>query len=386
MAVAWRAACETGVTQCYDLHVHRATDGAARLLRVNIEIELDANGRPVRGRGTHLDVTDLRSAEAAAQQANTFLNAILAASPDYTFVTTVDGGSVIYASPGKEVLGLVSERLATLGGSGLAELAHRDDRAAVDEAVAKATTVADGQVVQVQYRARHADGPWRWLSQRLTPFRRDGGGQVTEVLSVVRDVTDVVDAQDRLVHAARHDYLTGLANRALLVERLETALRRSRRDRREMAVLFCDLDGFKNVNDLGGHAAGDVVLTEVARRLVAVVRDGDVVARIGGDEFVIVVEPWNRSVAGSDVMAPSQSGRDLAHRVAQRVVEAVRRPVAVGGNSYAITGSVGIAYATVGGEPDGTPPLTADEILHRADMAMYRAKQKGKDHVAVFEL
>ncbi|MGH9089045.1 MAG: diguanylate cyclase domain-containing protein [Acidimicrobiales bacterium] len=388
---AWHTACERGEAQYFDLHVHRADDGATRLLRVSVEVELDGSGHPVHGRGTHLDITDVNAAQGAAQRANGFLNAILAATPDHTFVADVASGAVIYASPAKEVLGLASEELAALGVGGITELAHPDDRAAVTRAVGDATTLPDGEVVQVQYRARHADGQWRWLHQRVTPFRRGADGRAVEVLAVTRDVTDVVEAQQQLVHAAKHDYLTGLPNRALLLERLETSLRRSRHDRREVAVLFCDLDGFKRVNDVGGHAAGDAVLTEVARRLVAVVRDGDVVARMGGDEFVILIEPWNRSVAAAGRIRRargrrSQPGRELAHRVAERVVEAIRRPVAVDGRSYTITGSVGIAYAPVGAATRGAPVLSADEILHHADMAMYRAKERGKDHVAVFEV
>jgi diguanylate cyclase (GGDEF)-like protein len=111
----------------------------------------------------------------------------------------------------------------------------------------------------------------------------------------MRDITEAVDLQQRIEHHALHDGLTGLPNRALLIDRLTAALSRSARDRREVAVLFCDLDGFKRVNDTAGHAAGDAVLLEISRRLQGLLRADDTVARVGGDEFVVLVEPWNRA-------------------------------------------------------------------------------------------
>ena len=144
------------------------------------------------------------------------------------------------------------------------------------------------------------------------PFRRDDSGAVVEVLGVLRDITDVVQAEEQLSHGALHDPLTGLPNRALLLDRLEAALARSTREHREIAVLFCDLDGFKQVNDTAGHAAGDAVLIEAATRLGTVLREGDTVARVGGDEFVLVVEPWNRAhstTARAPTRAPNRGDR-----------------------------------------------------------------------------
>jgi GGDEF domain-containing protein len=196
-----------------------------------------------------------------------------------------------------------------------------------------------------------------------------------------------VQAEDRLTYAALHDDLTGLPNRALLVERLDAALTRSGRDGREVGVLFCDLDGFKNVNDTGGHAAGDAVLLEITRRLTSVLRDNDTVARVGGDEFVIVVEPWSRTN-----LVPEQSEhepgadryRELAVHVAERVAEALRLPITVDGVDHVVTASIGITYAKLppAGHPDG---ITADEMLQNADAAMYRAKDRGKDRYELFD-
>jgi GGDEF domain-containing protein len=130
-------------------------------------------------------------------------------------------------------------------------------------------------VLDLRYRLRHADGEWRWQSRHVVPFKRDKSGSVVEVLGVLRDITDVVAAEELLTHDALHDGLTGLPNRELLFDRLDADLIRSEREDRAIAVLFCDLDGFKQVNDTAGHAAGDGVLIETARRLQNTVRDGD---------------------------------------------------------------------------------------------------------------
>ncbi len=253
-----------------------------------------------------------------------------------------------------------------------------------------ARSLEDGQVLQIRYRLRHTDGTWHWFSRHVVPFRRDATGAVVEVLGVLRDITDVVLAEEQLSHGALHDPLTGLPNRALLLDRLEAALARSAREHREIAILFCDLDGFKQVNDSAGHAAGDAVLVQAATRLGAVVREGDTVARVGGDEFVLVVEPWNRA-HDDDSPNPeptTEAGRTFPLKVAHRVVKAFREPFTVNGAQHAISISIGIAYssppAPSGRAASGGPaPVMASEILEEADTAMYRAKRQGKNRVEV---
>ncbi|MHB1491866.1 MAG: diguanylate cyclase domain-containing protein, partial [Cellulomonas sp.] len=172
-----------------------------------------------------------------------------------------------------------------------------------------------------------------------------------------------------------HDNLTGLPNRAFLLETLEGALARSRVDGRDVAVLFCDLDGFKEVNDTGGHSAGDAVLRETAQRFREVLREGDTVARVGGDEFVIVVEPWKRADPGPSLPA-GESARALAVDVAERLTRALQKPITVRGLDHVVRASIGITYATL--DPAGpSASVTVDEVLHRADDAMYRAKDRG---------
>ena len=169
-------------------------------------------------------------------------------------------------------------------------------------------------------------------------------------------------AEQALRHQASHDPLTGLPNRSYFVHRLEASLARGR----GTVLLFCDLDGFKAVNDLMGHAAGDELLVEVARRLRACVRDGDVVSRFGGDEFLVICE---------DTASPG-----VAAEVCDRIGEAFALPVQLTGGAATVGASVGVVVAAPGDVPD--PPAAADALVRRADEAMYAAKTAAKAEAA----
>jgi diguanylate cyclase (GGDEF)-like protein len=200
------------------------------------------------------------------------------------------------------------------------------------------------------------------------------GPQDVEVLEVVaalaatavrniRLVEAIRRSEERLAHQAFHDPLTDLANRALFLDRVRHALALRVRRGTDVAVLFVDLDDFKKVNDSLGHGAGDRLLVSAAERLCACVRTADTVARLGGDEFAVLVED-----AGGPVEAAA---------VAERLVDALRAPFAVGGTELFVSASVGVALAT---GADG-----ADELLRNADVAMYYAKAQRKDGHALFE-
>jgi diguanylate cyclase (GGDEF)-like protein len=177
------------------------------------------------------------------------------------------------------------------------------------------------------------------------------------------DVTAFVRQQHVLEHLALHDPLTGLANRVLFEERVRDELRRRGRTGSGVAVLYADLDGFKDVNDTWGHAAGDMLLTALADRLRTSVRPGDVVARLGGDEFAIC--------------CPDLAGQHDALLVAHRVIDDVTTPVAIGSSLVRVSIAVGLAMA---GEDE---PESGDQLIARADLAMYAAKGTGKARVAI---
>jgi diguanylate cyclase (GGDEF)-like protein/PAS domain S-box-containing protein len=199
---------------------------------------------------------------------------------------------------------------------------------------------------------RRADGSTFPADISLAPL--DVGDEVFVIVTVA-DETERRRSADELFHRAVHDPLTGLANRVLLLDRLTVALARADRQGHQLGVLYVDLDGFKAVNDTWRHAVGDEVLRAVAKRLTAAVRPQDTVARFGGDEFVVLCEDL--------------TGRDDAFQVAERVLEALRRPIPHRAGTCQLAASIGVVLAD--GQRDPA------DLIEAADHAMYRAKGRG---------
>jgi diguanylate cyclase (GGDEF)-like protein/PAS domain S-box-containing protein len=181
--------------------------------------------------------------------------------------------------------------------------------------------------------------------------------------AILRDISERKEAEERIRRLAHHDQLTGLPNRNLLTDRMNHALARARRHGGRMAVLYVDLDRFKPINDTLGHLAGDTVLKEVAGRLMGCVRSSDTVARVGGDEFVVVIEEISR---------PGE-----AARVARKIVDTLCRPIAVGSGECRISASIGVAVF-----PDDG--LSIEEVCKAADVAMYRVKHSSRNGYRFF--
>lgn len=330
------------------------------------------------------DVEVERHLQEKLQHAEAFNAAVLTASPDITVVSAVGTGQTTWAS--RSVLGMLGlppgEDAADEDATFLKLIAKKDRQALlrINTAIAQ---LPDGESITFRLRVRATEG-YRWLTRLSTPFRRDDDGNVLSFLSVLRDVTDVVDVERRMQHAALHDPLTGLPNRALLMDRMTSALARAERLGVQVAILFCDLDGFKKVNDMHGHATGDAVLGQVAQRLEHLIRKSDSVARVGGDEFVVILEPSSIPTPGPPAEADVAAGdprdgvlRQVSTSVANRIRAELSRPFEVGGERHCISVSVGMTFAR--------SPSTAQDVLRDADLALYRAKQRGKNRVEVFD-
>ncbi len=213
----------------------------------------------------------------------------------------------------------------------------------------------------LEKRYLHADGHGVWVSVSATCVRDDGGVS-SFVIGQIEDVTERRTLREELAHAAVHDQLTGLPNRAMFMEHLERALLRAERDRRHVALFFLDLDRFKHVNDGLGHDAGDRLLQRVAARLQSAVRPGDLLARFGGDEFTLVCEVRTE---------------DEAVTIAERLKESLVQPVGDADHEQFVSVSIGVAVST----GEATHPGL---LLRCADIAMYQAKDAGPAQIAVY--
>jgi len=212
-------------------------------------------------------------------------------------------------------------------------------------------------------RSRRKSGDYfvAWMSINQI---RDDYGKIVHQVTGFADITQYCAEAERISHLAHHDLLTGLANRALLLERMEQELRQAQRDRSLLGVLYFDLDKFKPVNDQLGHAVGDLLLQVLAKRIQEEVRAGDTLARLGGDEFVILLHGVRSSRAGIVV--------------AEKIRRAVELPFLIGGHDIRVTSSIGIAFFPEHSE-------NVEGLLQCADSAMYRAKALGGNRFEIYQ-
>ena len=231
---------------------------------------------------------------------------------------------------------------------------ERGDHRRIDKALRN--SAKNLHEVDIEGRIKTPSGQIKWMRSISQPRRLDDGSIVWD--GIFLDVTEQKQATERIEHLAHHDTLTGLANRNLLTERLESAVARGARYDRQFAVMWIDLDRFKRVNDTFGHEAGDIVLKEVAVRLQSKLRTADTVARMGGDEFVVLVEEMR--------------SREDVDTVAQKILASLDEEFSVNGARCELGASIGIAFFPGDGND-------ADSLLKNADDAMYRAKGSGRN-------
>jgi diguanylate cyclase (GGDEF)-like protein/PAS domain S-box-containing protein len=214
-----------------------------------------------------------------------------------------------------------------------------------------------------EHRVKTFSGDWIWIRSRGTVGERDAHGRPARLIGTNVDITRRKRAELLLEHQAGHDALTGLPNRRLFHDRLTRAMARSRRHGSLMALLCLDIDRFKHVNDTLGHDAGDTLLKTFSKRLTECVRETDTVARLGGDEFTVILEELN--------------GRDDGCQIAQKIVAAMRPEFVLEGRSVNVSTSVGIAFY------HGEEGVAADDLIKKADVALYQAKAAGRDQYRI---
>jgi diguanylate cyclase (GGDEF)-like protein/PAS domain S-box-containing protein len=244
----------------------------------------------------------------------------------------------------------------------LVKRVHPEDLPAVNLHLAK---VLKGEIdaYEIEHRVRTDGGTWLWMHFKGKVIARDKHGKALRMAGTGANISDRKMADERLSHQASHDSLTGLPNRSLFFDRLAQAMARSRRTRTSMAVLYLDIDKFKQINDNFGHDSGDLLLQQFSGRLTRCVRATDTVARLGGDEFVVLFES----------LASDQDSR----QVAEKIIAVMQDEFALSERSVRVTTSVGIA--SFGGDID----LGPDELVSRADKALYAAKHAGRNTYSV---
>lgn len=304
------------------------------------------------------DISERRSSEEALQEANQRFRSAFDDAGIGMAIVSPEGRWLRANRALSELTGYPQEQLI---GMGFADITHPED---LQNDIGALKEMMDGvrDRFQTEKRYIHANGHIVWISLSTTVVR-DSDGMPMYLLSQMQDISERKETEARLAHRASHDELTGLPNRGVLEDRMVLAFNRQRRERRPVAILYLDLDGFKRVNDTHGHDAGDYLLIAIAKRLSALVRPTDVVSRLGGDEFVILCE-------GMD-----ERGATL---LAKRIVQVVPRPIEVDGRQLTVTPSIGIAL-------NRDPAISPNAMLADADMAMYFAKDEARSGYAFYE-
>jgi len=309
------------------------------------------------------DMTEHRQDQVALQESRERLELALAGAGLAMWDWNLSAGVVVVDARWSELLGYGPDELRWTPQAVRAHI-HPEDLPTLDASISehlRGLTPA----LEAELRLRVKTGGWRWVHLRGRVAERDSAGRALRAAGTVRDVSARKLAEERLARSAFYDRLTDLPNRALVLDRLGVALRRTELHLgSQCAILFLDLDRFQHVNDSLGHRAGDELLREVVRRVSLLLRPGDTFGRLGGDEFLVVLD---------DVIDESSP-----IRVADRIRLALEEPMVVEGHTLHVTISTGIAIATRGRQ-------SAEDLLRDADTAMNRAKQAGRDRYVLFD-
>ena len=303
------------------------------------------------------DITERKRAEDELRESEERLRIIFEYAPDVYFLSDLQGNIVNLNGAAEEITGLSKKEVVGKNYIDLEILLSED----IPKANAILAASIDGKPAgPVELTLNHRNGGSTAVEVRTFPMEINGQALI---LIAGRDITERKQAEEELRHLAHHDGLTGLPNRRSLIDRLTMTLAQRRRKEQMVGLLFLDLDRFKVVNETAGHAAGDSLLREVAGHLRSAVREGDSVARMGGDEFTILL--------------PEIARPEDAARIAERALAAVRRQWLVDGHEFSVTTSIGIALWPQDGDD-------VDTLLRNADTALYRAKDAGRDRIEFY--
>ncbi len=335
-------------------------DGHQRWMSVSYTPRVDELGKCDGYFAVATDIHEQKLVEQQLRRANWMLLSHMENTPLAVLEWDRDGRLIRWSSQAERLLGWSQEQAL---GATLRDwrLVYEQDAAQLEAALEVLKSGAEHRAT-VLTRNYHRDGQLIWC-EWYNSCLRDEKGALISILTLAQDVSARIEAEARLQHLATHDALTGLPNRLLLTERLHQAIANAKRLGERVAVLFIDLDGFKNVNDTLGHRIGDELLREAGHRLQGALRESDFLARLGGDEFMIVIE--------------LTGGGEDAGTVADKLLELLRLPTRIERHDLRVSASIGISLF-----PDDADGPEA--LLKNADVAMYRAKELGKNTYQFF--
>jgi diguanylate cyclase (GGDEF)-like protein/PAS domain S-box-containing protein len=329
----------------------RGADGIHRLVEVRLLPHVSEDGESLGAFVLIADITHHRRAEAALRESEERLAKFMQASEEG--IVFHQGGHITDVNP--PLLNLLGYTLPEMLGRLTLEFIAPEEQPKVASVMAAAPEIRYDSV------AMHKDGTRIPVQFIVRTMQHQG---VPQRMTIVRDIRDRLEAEQRIQHLAHHDALTGLPNRLAFTERLERRLAEARIGGQTLALMFVDLDHFKRINDSLGHAVGDMLLKTVAARLTDALRAGDLVARFGGDEFLVLLAP--------------RSGSPAVAEVGTRLLATIGQPLQAAGVTLSVTPSIGVALFP----QDGTTPA---ELIQHADQAMYRAKAGGRARLRFFE-
>jgi diguanylate cyclase (GGDEF)-like protein/PAS domain S-box-containing protein len=348
---------ETRVTRSEKRIRHK--DGRTIWVSVSTSLVRGDKGEPRHFVSIVEGIAERKEVEAALYQSETQFRQLAENIPQMFWITDVKHRALVYLSPAFETITGRKVEEAKASPRVLVAVVHPADRRRVQKARKHA---AEGGYDET-FRLLHTDGSVRWVRDRGFPIR-DATGRVYRVAGIAEDITERKQAEQRMVHLAHYDALTNLPNRLLCQDRLKQSLAHSKRNNWSAAVMFVDLDRFKNVNDTLGHHVGDALLQQASERLSGCVRAGDTVGRFGGDEYLVIM---------SDLTGPAD-----ATIVAQKISNAFAQPFLLEGKQIYITASIGIALYPADSSDQ-------DELVRNADTAMYYAKDRGRNNFQFYQ-
>lgn len=339
--------------------------GEVRYIQAAARVNRDADGKPTSVVGVNWDITERKKGEEALKTERRRLADIIRGTNVGTWEWNIQTGETIFNERWANILGYTLDEISPVSIETWMKFCHQDDLKKSGELLEKHFS---GELEYYEFvaRMRHRNGDWIWVLDRGKVASWTEDGKPLLMSGTHMDITAQKQSEEQIRHLATHDTLTDLPTLRLAKDRIRMALATSHRKKLSVAVMFVDLDGFKLVNDTLGHDAGDALLIDTARRLEECVRSMDTVARIGGDEFLVIL---------SEV-----GGRDDVERVASKVVAAIATPYEYDDQQMTVGASVGIALRS-----DECAGPDIDDFVRKADEAMYTVKKSGKNGYAFAE-